>query len=64
MTEVAIPPDPLQDQKSHLFLANERSDVPKVEYPLGIVAQLDPAEKIQLFMSLFKGWDDVYAKRW
>jgi hypothetical protein len=24
----------------------------------------DPMEKIQLFMSLFKGRDDVYAKRW
>jgi len=24
----------------------------------------DPAEKIRLFMSLFKGRDDVYAKRW
>ena len=24
----------------------------------------DPNEKIKLFMSLFKGRDDVYAKRW
>ena len=23
-----------------------------------------PAEKIELFMSLFRGLDDVYAKRW
>jgi superfamily II DNA or RNA helicase len=26
--------------------------------------QLDSAEKIRLFMSLFKGRDDIYAKRW
>jgi hypothetical protein len=26
--------------------------------------QSDPAEKIRLFMSLFKGREDVYAKRW
>jgi hypothetical protein len=29
-----------------------------------ISAQPDPAEKIRLFMSLFKGREDVYAKRW
>jgi len=57
-------PDPHQDPKSHLFLANEKSDVPKVEYPPVIPAQLDPVEKIRLFMSLFKGREDVYAKRW
>lgn len=56
-------PDPLQDPKSHLLLANEKSDVPKVEYPPGIPTQLDPVEKIHLFMSLFKGREDVYAKR-
>ena len=27
-------------------------------------SQSDPVEKIKLFMSLFKGRDDVYAKRW
>jgi hypothetical protein len=27
-------------------------------------ADLDPLEKIRLFMSLFKGRDDVYARRW
>ena len=57
-------PDPHQDPKSHLSLANEKSDVPKVEYPPGIAAQLDPVGKIRLFMSLFKGRADVYAKRW
>ena len=57
-------PDPLQDPKSHLSLVNEKSDVPKVEYPPGIPAQFDPVEKIRLFMSLFKGREDVYAKRW
>jgi hypothetical protein len=57
-------PDPLQDPKSHLSLANEKSDVPKVQYHMGIAAQLDPVGKIRLFMSLFKGREDVYAKRW
>ena len=56
-------PDPHQDPKSDLSLANEKSDVPKVEYPPGIAAQLDPVGKIRLFMSLFKGRADMYAKR-
>jgi superfamily II DNA or RNA helicase len=30
----------------------------------GIPNQLDPAEKVRLFLSLFKGREDVYAKRW
>ena len=30
----------------------------------GIDNRSDPMEKIKLFMSLFKGRDDVYAKRW
>ncbi len=29
-----------------------------------ITSLSEPAEKIKLFMSLFKGRDDVYAKRW
>ena len=28
------------------------------------IAKADPAEKIRLFMSLFRGRDDLYAKRW
>ncbi len=32
--------------------------------PLAIDNMADPLEKIKLFMSLFKGRDDVYAKRW
>ncbi len=29
-----------------------------------VTATADPAEKIRLFMSLFKGREDLYAKRW
>lgn len=29
-----------------------------------LTAKADPAEKIRLFMSLFKGREDIYAKRW
>jgi len=32
--------------------------------PSGISNRSDSSEKIRLFMSLFKGRDDVYAKRW
>ena len=32
--------------------------------PSGISNRSDSSEKIKLFMSLFKGRDDVYAKRW
>ncbi len=37
------------------FTAPESSIIPR---------QQDPAEKIRLFMSFFKGREDVYAKRW
>lgn len=29
-----------------------------------VTAQADPTERIRLFMSLFRGRDDLYAKRW
>ena len=32
--------------------------------PVHPESQIDPLEKIRLFMSLFKGCDDVYARRW
>jgi hypothetical protein len=32
--------------------------------PVNPESQIDPLEKIRLFMSLFKGRDDVYARRW
>ncbi|MGV8137104.1 MAG: hypothetical protein AB2L20_17970 [Mangrovibacterium sp.] len=30
----------------------------------GVNKRSDPDEKIRLFMSLFRGRNDVYAKRW
>ncbi len=32
--------------------------------PLVLLSEIPPSEKIKLFMTLFKGRDDVYAKRW
>ena len=54
------PPRPAtsEDLEEHLlldFAAPELSIIPR---------QQDPAEKIRLFMSFFKGREDVYAKRW
>lgn len=40
-----------------------KADYDEVEIP-DINNLSTPAEKIKLFMSLFKGRDDVYAKRW
>jgi superfamily II DNA or RNA helicase len=41
-----------------------RQDAPSAESSPPLNANANPAEKIQLFMSLFKGRNDVYAKRW
>jgi hypothetical protein len=54
------PPRPAtsEELEEHLlldFAAPESSIIPR---------QQDPAEKIRLFMSFFKGREDVYAKRW
>ena len=57
-------PNPPQDPENHLPLAYEAPELPEKKPPPGIPSQLDPAEKIRLFMSLFKGREDVYAKRW
>ena len=57
-------PNPPRDPENHLPLAYEAPDLPEKKPPRGAPSQLDPAEKIQLFMSLFKGREDVYAKRW
>jgi hypothetical protein len=40
-----------------------KADFDEVEIP-NINNLLTPSEKIKLFMALFKGRDDVYAKRW
>ena len=54
------PPRPAtsEELEEHLLL-----DFAAPESPI-IPRQHDPTEKIRLFMSLFKGREDVYAKRW
>ena len=58
------PPDPLQGTKVCLPFGNETPEIPETEPTPGIAGRFNPAEKIQLFMSLFIGREDVYAKRW
>ena len=57
-------PDPLQDPENHLPLTFAALESPGKNLQPGIPGQPDPAEKIRLFMSLFKGREDVYARRW
>jgi len=57
-------PDLPQDPENHLPLAFSALESPGKNPQPGIPGQPDPAEKIRLFMSLFKGREDVYAKRW
>ncbi|MDO8720892.1 MAG: DEAD/DEAH box helicase family protein [Syntrophales bacterium] len=57
-------PDPPQDHENHLPLAFPLLESPGKKLLSGIPGQSDPAEKIRLFMSFFKGREDVYAKRW
>ncbi|MBU1565486.1 MAG: DEAD/DEAH box helicase family protein [Proteobacteria bacterium] len=42
------------------IIAPQAAEVP----PQGMSKKADEGEKIRLFMSLFKGRDDVYARRW
>jgi len=56
--------DPLQDSEGYLPLAIGAMESSGEKPQTGISSQPDPAEKIRLFMSLFKGREDVYAKRW
>jgi superfamily II DNA or RNA helicase len=57
-------PDPSEDLEDHGPLTYAAHELPDKNPPPGIPDQLDPMEKIRLFMSLFKGREDVYAKRW
>jgi superfamily II DNA or RNA helicase len=57
-------PDPPQYPQTPLPLAFAALESPGKNPQPGISGQPDPAEKIRLFMSLFKGREDVYAKRW
>jgi len=42
----------------------KESEIPKIEAKVIVSKHSAVAEKIELFMSLFKGREDVYAKRW
>jgi len=56
--------NPHHDSQSDLPLSFFIHESPAENRPPRIPGQSDPAEKIRLFMSLFKGREDVYAKRW
>ena len=57
-------PDLQQEPDSPSVLSIDATGFPEKETPSGASIRLDPAEKIRLFMSLFKGREDAYAKRW
>jgi superfamily II DNA or RNA helicase len=56
--------EPPQDAESHLPSAFVAVELTGKNLHSGTPSQPDPAEKIRMFMSLFKGREDVYAKRW
>ena len=56
--------NPHHDSQRDLPLSFFIHESPAENRPPRIPAQSDPTEKIRLFMSLFKGREDVYAKRW
>jgi hypothetical protein len=63
---ISDPPQPVlpQDPENHLPLDFAASETLGKNPPPIIPRPPDAAEKIRLFMSLFKGREDVYAKRW
>ncbi len=56
-----VPVDSQQEPDRPSVLPIEATGFPERKTPS---ISLDPTEKIRLFMSLFKGREDVYAKRW
>jgi hypothetical protein len=50
-----------RELKKEVELLKAQLDIPSMPKGEG---QASPREKIRLFMSLFKGRDDVYARRW
>jgi superfamily II DNA or RNA helicase len=62
IAEARIPADEISARESESEMIDQQS-VGKV-LPPGINSNSVPSEKIRLYMSLFKGRDDVYAKRW
>ena len=57
-------PDLPQDRENSLPLEFADQESLRNNPPPASSSYLDPAEKIRLFMSLFKGREDVYGKRW
>jgi superfamily II DNA or RNA helicase len=55
---------PPQDPENDLPLAFSHNESPGENRSSRTPGLSDPTEKIRLFMSLFKGREDVYAKRW
>lgn len=56
--------NPHHDSPNDLPLSFFIHESPAENLPSRISVQPDPEGKIRLFMSLFKGREDVYAKRW
>jgi len=53
-----------EDINNHGPLAQTAPELPDKNPQPVIPGRLEPLEKIRLFMALFKGREDVYARRW
>jgi superfamily II DNA or RNA helicase len=62
IADTRIPADEISGHESAPEMVAQQAAA-KVLYP-GISKNTDEGEKIRLFMSFFKGRDDVYARRW
>jgi len=51
-------------RKTKRFTHKDELEQLALEPPAGVYKRSDPADKVSLFMSLFTGRIDVYAKRW
>jgi hypothetical protein len=49
----------------HAYEQQRRAHATQIALATGVATRLAPPEtKINLFRSLFRGWDDAYAVRW
>ncbi len=62
IAEPQVAPDEVSEYKLEQEISNQKSE--GKDLSSNINNKSDSMEKIKLFMSLFKGRDDVYAKRW
>jgi hypothetical protein len=58
------PLKPCQDSENNFPLELVATESADKNQQSALMNYVDPDKKIQLFMTLFKGRDDVYAKRW